>query len=229
MGCFDIDYSVLKKSVLFRNIPAKDVRDALDNTPHYIKHFEKEKTIFHLMDPADRIGIVLEGSIQAQKSFTNGRRMNVSVRIPGELIGAAAVFSVSGKYPCDLVTLDPVTVLVFKKEDFLQLIQRNLQIMENFITEISSAAFMLHQKMELLSYTGIAQKAAFWLLMQEAQTGKEIIPIPGSVTKWAMLMNVSRTSLHRELKRLSEEGLIRYSPPVIEVLDVRALRKMLDQ
>ena len=229
MDYSSIDYSVLKKCALFRGVPAKDIRDALDNTPHYIKYFEKEKTIFHLMDPADRIGIVLEGSIQAQKSFSNGRRMNVSVRIPGELIGAAAVFSASRKYPCDMVTLDPVTVLVFKKEDFLQLMQRNLQIMENFIAEISSTTFMLHQKIELLSYTGIAQKAAFWLLMQKAQTGKDVIPVPGSFTKWAMMMDVSRTSLHRELKRLTEEGLIRYLPPVIEILDAEALRKMLDR
>ena len=36
---------------------------------------------------------------------------------------------------------------------------------------------MLQQKLELLSYSGVSQKAAFWLLMQARQTGKDTIRI----------------------------------------------------
>jgi Mn-dependent DtxR family transcriptional regulator len=51
--------------------------------------------------------------------------------------------------------------------------------------------------------------------------------IPESVSKWAMMMNVSRPSLHRELKRLDTEGVIAYLPPVIEILDRDGLEKTL--
>ncbi|MBR4489709.1 winged helix-turn-helix domain-containing protein, partial [bacterium] len=53
--------------------------------------------------------------------------------------------------------------------------------------------------------------------------------IPGSVSKWAMLMHVSRPSLHRELKRLEEQLLISYMPPVIDILDPDGLKKILDK
>ena len=88
---------------------------------------------------------------------------------------------------------------------------------------------MLQQRLELLSYNGIAQKAAFWLLMQARQTGKDTITIPDSVSKWAMLMNVSRPSLHRELKRLESEKIISYAPPSIEILNQEALQEVLSQ
>ena len=117
--------------------------------------------------------------------------------------------------------------MMFKKEDFLQLMQKDLRIMENFVTEISSAAYMLQQRLELFSYSGIAQKAAFWLLTRKRQTGKNKIRIPGSMTKWAMLMNVSRPSLHRELNRLEAEGILRYDPPMIEILNTDALQDVL--
>ena len=76
------------------------------------------------MDPAFRISIILEGRVEAQKSFPNGSQVNVSVRIPGELIGPAAVFSKGGHYPCDIVALEPTTLMMFQKEDLLSLIQK---------------------------------------------------------------------------------------------------------
>lgn len=86
---------------------------------------------------------------------------------------------------------------------------------------------MLQQRLELFSYSGIAQKAAFWLLTRARQTGKKQIKIPESVSKWAMMMNVSRPSLHRELKRLESEGMIAYQPPVIELLDREEVERIL--
>ena len=184
-----MDYSVLEKSKLFHGIPASELRAVLASSTHHIQCYEKGEIIFHLMDQASRIGIILEGRVEAQKSFPNGSQVNVSVRGPGTMIGPAASFSISQKYPCDVVALEPVTVLMFQKEDLLSLMYKNIRILENFTTEIASATYMLQQRLELLSYSGIAQKAAFWLLTQMRQTGNNAIPIPESVSKWARVGN----------------------------------------
>lgn len=222
-----MDDSVLENSTLFRGVPAKDLRAYLEETPHHIQCYDKEETIFHLMDPASRIGIILEGRVEVQKSFPNGSQMNVSVRIPGELIGPAAVFSKTQHYPCDIVALEPTTLMMFRKEDLLSLMQKEIRILQNFTTEVASATYMLQQRLELLSFSGIAQKAAFWLLMQVRQTGKTTVNIPNSISKWAMMMNVSRPSLHREIKKLEEEGIIRYTGKTIEVLNPDELQSVL--
>ena len=85
-----MDYTVLEKSPLFAGIPAVELRELLETTPHHIQCYDKGETIFHLMEPATRIGIILEGRIEAQKAFPNGSQVNVSVRNPGEMIGPAA-------------------------------------------------------------------------------------------------------------------------------------------
>ena len=222
-----MDYSILEKSTLFQGVEANVLRGYLEETPHHIQCYDKEETIFHLMDPALRIGIILEGRVEAQKSFPNGSQVNVSVRVPGQMIGPAAVFSKSQRYPCDIVALEPATIMMFRKEDLLSLMQKDVHILQNFTTEIASSTYMLQQRLELLSYSGIAQKAAFWLLMQVRQTGKTTVQIPDSMSRWAMAMNVSRPSLHREMKRLEEEGIIRYAGKSIEVLDQDGLQAVL--
>lgn len=224
-----MDYSVLEKSTLFSGVPAAELRTALEETPHHIQCYDKGEIIFHLMEPATRIGVILEGRVEAQKSFPNGSQVNVSIRVPGDMIGPAAVFSKSQRYPCDIVSLEPVTVMMFRKDDLLNLMQKNVRILENFTAEIASATYMLQQHIELFSYNGIAQKAAFWLLTQARQTGEDKVRIPGSVSNWAMLMNVSRPSLHRELKRMEEGCIISYTPPLITIIDAVGLQDMLSQ
>ena len=224
-----MDYTILEKSTLFSGIPTKELCDDLDAVPHHIQRYDKGETVFHLMEDANRIGFILEGIVQVQKLFPNGSQINVSVRRAGELIGPAAVFSKSQKYPCDVVALESATILFFQREDILLLLQKDLRIMKNFISELATASFMLQQRLELLSYNGIAQKAAFYLLIQARQSGKNVIRIPSSVSNWSMVMNVSRSSLHRELKKLEADGLISYAPPVIEIHDFEALQNVLSK
>lgn len=224
-----MDYSVLERSPLFTGIPAKELRDDLEAVPHHIQCYEKGETILLLMEEANRIGIILEGRAQAQKLFPNGSQVNVSVRIPGDMIGPAAVFSKSRRYPCDVVAIEPCTIMMFRRDDILLLMQRDIRILENFTTEIASATYMLQQRLELFSYSGIAQKAAFYLLIQARQTGKMQVQIPESFSNWAMVMNVSRPSLHRELKKLESQKIISYNPPTIDILDAAALQNVLSQ
>ena len=224
-----MDYSVLEKSTLFSGVPAKELRDDLEAVPHHIQCYDKGETVFHLMEDANRIGVVLEGRVQAQKPFPNGSQINVSIRNPGELIGPAAVFSRSQKYPCDVVSLEPVTIMMFRREDILLLLQKDLRIMKNFMSELATATFMLQQRLELLSYSGIAQKAAFYLLINTRQSGKNVIRIPDSVSNWAMIMNVSRSSLHRELKKLEAEGIISFDPPTVKIHDPERLQSVLNK
>ncbi len=218
---------MLEKSSLFRGIPAHEISNDLEKIFYRIVRCDKGRLIFRPMESATRIAVILEGRVEVQKLLTNGTKVNVSSFGAGEIIGAAAVFSRNRKYPCGIAALEPVTLMILQKEDLLKLMQKDIRIMENFATEIASAAYMLQQRLELFSYSGIAQKAAFWLLMQSKQSGKTKILIPGSVSKWAMLMNVSRSSLHRELKRLEEQSLISYAPPVIDILNPAGLQKVL--
>ncbi len=224
-----MDYTVLEKSTLFSGVPAKELRDDLEAVPHHIQCYDKGENVLHLMEDANRIGVILEGRAQAQKPFPNGSQVNVSVRNPGEMIGPAAVFSRSQKYPCDVVSLEPTTIMMFRREDILLLLQKDLRIMKNFMAELATATYMLQQRLELLSYSGIAQKAAFYLLIRARQSGNDAVRIPDSVSNWAMIMNVSRSSLHRELKTLESRGIISYAPPVVEILDRAALQDVLSK
>ena len=222
-----MDYTVLLKCNLFSGLKAADIQALLETIPHSIRQYGKAETVFRLLDTANHVGIVLQGRVQAQKTFPNGSQGNVSVKNAGEIIGAAATFSKKDLFPCDIIALEPSDILMISKDSMLLLMQKDIRILDNFTAEIATATYMLQQKLELLSYSGIAQKAAFYLLKREMETGKQKIRIPGSMSEWALSMNVSRPSLHRELKKLENDGVLVYAPPFIEILDKDALQDVL--
>ncbi len=215
----------LSKSPLFAGLTSEELQNILDT--HTVHSFNKGEIIFHAMQKAQQLAIILEGKVEVQKSFPNGNHINVSIFQQGDMIGTASVFSQS-PYPCDIVALSKVSLLMLQKNDLLSLMQSNITILENFTCELSTKTYKLQQRLELLSYSGIAEKLAFWLLMQQRQTGKSRITIPRSVSNLATFMNVSRTSLHRELARLSSQRIIAYSPPYIDILDEEALLEILE-
>ena len=221
-------YPILSHCILFKDVPLVELEERLEEIPHHLQQYKKNETIFYSLEDANHIGILLSGRVQSQKTFPNGSQINVTVRHPGEMIGHGAAFSYSRKYPCDVIALEECSIMIFKREDMLLLMQKDIRILENFTKELASSTFMLQQRLELLSYNGIAQKAAFYLLTKQRELNINKITIP-SMTKWAMILNVSRPSLHREIKRLENEHLIRSHDHVIDILDKEGLQDILSK
>ena len=55
-----MDYSVLEKSTLFSGVSAQELRTVLEEIPHHIQCYDKGEIIFHLMEDAARVGIILD-------------------------------------------------------------------------------------------------------------------------------------------------------------------------
>lgn len=201
----------------------------LDETPHRVQTYARGEVVFHQMGEAERIGLVVAGKVQGQKTFPNGSRVNVNDRLQGDVFGAPAAFSDARRYPCDIVAIEESTVLLFHRDAFLAMMQGDSRILGNVLSEISTSTAMLQQRLELYSYGGIAQKVAFWLLMRQRHTGLDSIELPGSMAKWAEFMNVSRPSLHREVKKMEGLGLIRHDAGAIDILDTAGLEALLDE
>lgn len=220
-------FDVLEQSWLFKGMSASQIEKLVNEIPHTVHSYEKEEAVFRPLETADRVGVILQGSVQSFKLFPNGNQVNVTIRTVGDIIGPAAALSVQGKYPFGVVSLEETKVLMFRRNDYLRLLRRDYRLVENALSEISSITYMLQQRLELMSYHGIDQKIAFYLLSEALQNNISIVSIPGSMTKWALMMNVSRPSLYRELKKLEEQGLLCIKSKEIEITDHSALESLL--
>ncbi|MBQ9328835.1 MAG: Crp/Fnr family transcriptional regulator [Solobacterium sp.] len=218
----------LASCAMFKGISPHEIEQYLNLISYRIETYEKGESVFHLMEDATHIAIILQGKVQIQKIFPSGKEMQVNMAMAGDMIGEAAVFSRQQKYPCELVALTHSELLLLERDEMLKLLHSDLRLLNNFISDLSTAAFQLQHRIELLSYSGIQQKIAFYLLSHSMRLNTAIVPIPESISKWALVMNVSRPSLHRELKDMEQHGLIKIAAPNIIILDTQALRAVLE-
>lgn len=224
-----MNYSVLMKSHMFQGLTEEEIRSLFDGIPKETKVYRKEEVVFYLSDFAGQIGIVLSGVIAVSKIFESGKLVEMTTKRAGDLIGEVACFSGAQIYPCELSAEKDAEVLILQKEDMITLLQRDSRVLQNFLSELCSQTFFLHRKIELLSYKGTDQKLAYFLLQQVKAKKTDVVPLPGSIVKLALLMNVSRTTLHREIRGLEDQGLIKYENKKFKVLDRNGLEEVLSE
>lgn len=213
---------------LFRNVEEDELAALLEKADGNIHRYRKGEVIINLADFADRIGIILRGRVSVQKIFESGSIVQVTTKQAGEMIGEAASFSHAQMYPCELIAETDTEMYILTRVNMLEMLSSHPVVLENFVTELATQAFMLQNRIEILSYKGTDQRLACFLLRRMNATGKDRIPLPGTMVRLAQMLNVSRTTLHRELKLLEENGVLQYKDKMIEVLDPAALERLLE-
>ena len=96
------------------------------------------------METAEQVGVILQGKVQSYKLFPNGNQINVTIRTKGDIIGPAAAFSVQRKYPFGVIALEETKVLMFRRGDYLHLLQSDPRLVENAFSEIATIRHRNH-------------------------------------------------------------------------------------
>ena len=87
--------------------------------------------------------------------------------------------------------------------------------------------YHLNTKMELLLLKGMREKLATYLLLEARKQKTTSFTISLNRNQLADYLNVSRSSMCRELGRMQEEGIIEYYQNSFKILDEKRLHEAL--
>ena len=219
----------LKKSILFEGVSSNNLEKILSFVDYRLIDLEKEDILFDSYTSTDLIGIILYGKIFVEKILPCGKEVLVFHKSTGELFGEVAAFSNAEQYPCNVIAKTKCQVILFKKSELLKMLSCDTQILNNFLYLISSKALYLNHKVESLSYTSVKQRIVHSLIKDFDRNEKICkVTIPFSKKVWASKLNISRSSLYRELESLYNECLIEMeSNNTIKILDIDRLYSIL--
>jgi CRP-like cAMP-binding protein len=86
----------------------------------------------------------------------------------------------------------------------------------------------LNQKLELLTLKGMREKIASYLLNESLERKSNMFQVVLNRTELADYLNVSRTSMSRELARMKEEGLIDFYGNSFKLINKSSLAECLE-
>ena len=160
------------------------------------------------------LGVVLSGRLQVTKGS-----LAVSVLQPGDLFGAAALYSDEPEFASTITAKGPSRCLMLEQFLVNRLLAEHSQIRENYLRYLTGRIRFLSGRLQTLAQPGVEGKLARYLLAN----GGSSCP----ATELCQRLGVSRASLYRAFAALEDSGLITRKGKTITVVDPAGLETVL--
>lgn len=203
---------VLQKCVLFENIEQKDIGAMLGCLGAKIKEYGKNEIILAEGDPANRLGIVLSGSVQILREDYFGNRSIVAAVEPAQLFGES--------FACAGIKEMPVSAVSMEKSEVMLIDSRRITIscanacafhsrmIMNMLRVVAQKNLVFNRKIEIMSRKTTREKLMAYLLELAKQNSSSEFAIPFDRQGLADYLGVERSALSAEISKMKRDGII---------------------
>ena len=213
---------------IFKGLNKAEIQYALSKANCQIKTYDKNEFICREDQSSAHIGIIIFGYVEIQKILPSGNVVCLFYRNKGDMFGGAVVFADKASYPCDVFSRDKSKIIFLHKKDILEMCKCPL-IANNLLKAFAVSIFNFEKRVELFSYSSIQKKIAFYLLDELKALKANTVRLPFTKKVWAEYLSVSRPSLCRELKKLSDDNIIKVNRNMITIKEEERLMCLLQR
>ncbi len=213
---------------IFKGLDKARIQHVLSIADCQIKTYDKNEFICREDQSSVYVGIIIFGCVEIQKILPSGNIVCLFNRNKGDMFGGAVVFAGKASYPCDVFSRDKSKILFLHKKDILEMCKCSF-VANNLLKAFADSIFNFEKRVELFSYSSIQKKIAFYLLDEQKALNVNMIRLPFTKKAWAEYLCVSRPSLCRELKKLSNDNIIKVNGNIISIKSEEGLISLLQQ
>lgn len=210
------EISLLASCPLFRGVEENLLRRLTEAEGAEQSAFDPGQVVYAPGNFRRSLGVVLSGQLQVTKGA-----LAVSVLEPGDLFGAAALYSDEAEFAATITAKRPSRCLMLGQRLVDRLLAEQSQIRENYLRYLTGRIRFLSGRLQTLAQPGVEGKLARYLLAGGGGT------VTCSATELSQRLGVSRASLYRAFSALEDSGLILRKGKTITIADPAGLETVL--
>ncbi|GAB6089809.1 Crp/Fnr family transcriptional regulator [Spirochaeta dissipatitropha] len=200
--------------------------------------FSKGVLVYSMGTELDRLYLLVSGSLSAEIVDPEGRVLKIETLEQGAILAGPVLFSSDPHLPVQLTAETDCCITSLEKQEALRLFSNNPRILSNFLKEAGDKVVFLSEKIRLLRFATIREKAAGYFLEISRRAASAAEPpvdhteyvrvqLRYSLESLADLFGVTRPALSRCLGEMVDEGLLaRYAKGIYGV-NRKELRKIM--
>ncbi|MFI3169782.1 MAG: Crp/Fnr family transcriptional regulator [Faecalibacterium sp.] len=222
-------YPILASIPLFAGIHRQELAALLPTLSPTEQHVSRGEIILRAGQQTARIGILLDGCLQASRFSPDGTANPIPTMdagsVFGDVLGGASVGSpvtIQASSDCTLLWL-PYDALLRPQQ--LPAPAHGI-LLQNLLRIISDKYFDLAQRLDFLVLKSLRGKISAYLLSQAAAAHSNTFTIPFTRAKLAAYLNCERSALCRELSKMQQEGLLETYQKSFKLLCPEALSQL---
>ena len=188
------------------------------------------ETLFSEGETARGFYLLVSGSIKLCKISPDGKEKVLHFVHPGETFAEAAFFG-DGRYPAEARSMENSEVVVFPREAFLGLLERNPRFSLNLIVSLSLLLRRFARQIEELSFVEVPARIAGYLLeladrKSTTYQGKTYLDLDTKKGEMASRLGTVSETLSRSFRKMKEEGILEVEGSRVVILDMARLRAL---
>jgi len=207
-----INPDILDGCVLFAGIAPEDRGPMLGCLGARMLEVGKNQVIFQEGDPANWVGIVLEGCVQMVREDYYGNRSILARIGPLGLFGESFACADVQTLPVSVVAVEDSTVLIIDSRRITVTCANacgfHNQMIFNMLKVVANKNLVLNQKIEITSKRTTREKLMTYLLAQAKLHSSDTFTIPYDRQALADYLEVDRSGLSAEISKLRKEGVL---------------------
>jgi len=221
-----MDQLAIPPNPLFEGMTEIEQKALLECLKAWVKQYDKGECLLWEQEPADFLGIILIGSIEASKLEMSGKRLIISRRGRGSVFGDALSLRNERRSPVTVVALESVSALLIPVAGLLWPCQKRCsghdKLIRNLLQNVSEKYFELHNRLFCITKPTVREKIMYFLENAcdavAADRRGHVFSIPYDRAALAEYLNVERSALSRELSAMKRDGLIDYHKNTFRLL-----------
>ncbi len=222
---------VLERTVLFAGLTRGEIAALCRAFCCRSAYYPKGSVVLRRGEAVERAGVVLSGSVRAERNGPDGTLRIVARHAAGALFGDVLTASHGRRSPVDIVAAEDTAVLfvplaALMKDAVPELHAAQARVRLNLLAELSEKYWALSRRLDLLCAPTLRAKLARRLLMERRERGSDVFTLPGTRETLAAELGANRSALSRELGKLGREGLLTARRARFELLDLGTLEKI---
>lgn len=223
--------SILSRCPLFSGIKESEYKTLLSCIQSYTKTYRGNEYILLTGNEINYVGIVLGGSVEIIKENPAGARHIIDFLGASHLFGEGIVCTAERIAPVSVRAKEDCQILFIPYERIIKSCGNSctfhLNLIKNMMLILGEKNYYLNRKIELLMLKGMREKLSAYLLYESQRYGSLTFRIIPNRNELAEYLNVSRTSMCRELARMKDLGLLDYYQNSFKLLSVEGLNSCL--
>lgn len=199
---------------LFDGIEECDRNELLSCLSGRKEHYREGETILMAGERADRVGLVVSGSVLVLSDDFWGNRSIMACVGQGGLFGEAFSFGRVAHLPVSVIASQMTEVLFMDCQKIITLCPSGCEfhsrLVRNMLRILAEKNMALVQKISHMSKRTTREKILSYLSEQAKKEGDASFTIPLNRQGMADFLGVDRSAMSKELGRLREEGQISF-------------------
>jgi CRP/FNR family transcriptional regulator, dissimilatory nitrate respiration regulator len=211
----------LNQIPIFRNVEETELDRLFSSIIFQRKNYPAGSLVVSQGEECNRLLLLTKGMVKGEMISPTGKSLKIEDMEAPYALATAFIFGNNACFPVNIIAVTEVDFIVVQRRELLKLLQLNEQILQNFLSMISSRAQFLSEKLRFHSFKSLKAKLAFYLIKEAGQSNS--FRLDDSQNELAELFGVARPSVGRAFLLLQEEGIIDIRYRQVEIIDRKKL------